>query len=124
MSDELRAFHTFTQNSKFNTQNAPTAWYNSPMCGIAGNYNKDGAPVGDGFYYGEGVGLAHLALRIIDLSDAARQPMSNEDGRLRLIFNGEIYNYRELRPDLEARGHHFRSQSDSENILHAYEEWG
>jgi asparagine synthase (glutamine-hydrolysing) len=112
------------------------------MCGIAGIYDKDGAPVeqaalermagairhrgpdGDGFYYGEGVGLAHLALRIIDLSDAARQPMSNEDGRLRLIFNGEIYNYRELRPDLEARGHRFRSQSDSENILHAYEEWG
>ena len=112
------------------------------MCGIAGIYNRDGAPVeravlegmagairhrgpdGDGFYYGDGVGLAHLALRIIDLSDAARQPMRNEDGRLRLIFNGEIYNYRELRPDLEARGHRFRSQSDSENILHAYEEWG
>ena len=112
------------------------------MCGIAGIFDTDGAPAdadvlrrmaeairhrgpdGDGFYADGGVGLAHLALRIIDLSDAARQPMTNEDERLWLIFNGEIYNYRELRPDLEARGHRFRSRSDSETILHAYETWG
>ena len=95
--------------------------YNSPMCGIAGSYNTDGAAGGPGGAgrHGGGhsppragrrrvlhatgrVGLAHLALRIIDLSDAALQPMANEDGRLRLVFNGEIYNYLELRPGLEA----------------------
>lgn len=112
------------------------------MCGIAGIYNTGGEPVdravlarmsgiigyrgpdGERFYEDGGVGLAHRALRIIDLSDAAQQPMANEDGTLFLIFNGEIYNYVELRPELEARGHRFSSHSDTETILHAYEEWG
>src|SRR5205085_1173237 len=62
---------------------------------------------------------------IIDLAPAASQPMTNEDGQLQLVFNGEIYNHRQLRQRLEARGHRFRSDhSDTETILHGYEEWG
>jgi asparagine synthase (glutamine-hydrolysing) len=70
------------------------------------------------------VALGHRRLAIVDLSDAAAQPMTNEDGTLWLTFNGEIYNFRELRKQLESHGHRFRSASDSEVILHAYEEWG
>ncbi|MHC4918647.1 MAG: asparagine synthase (glutamine-hydrolyzing), partial [Planctomycetota bacterium] len=70
------------------------------------------------------VGLSHTRLAIIDLSDAGRQPMPNEDASLQLLTNGEIYNYRELRRELEAKGHQFRSRTDSEVILHLYEEEG
>ena len=69
------------------------------------------------------MGLGHRRLSIIDLSDAASEPMTNEDGSLWLVFNGEIYNFRELRAELEAR-HRFRSQGDGEVILHLYEERG
>ncbi len=71
-----------------------------------------------------GIGLGHRRLSIIDLSPEGRQPMTNEDGTLRLVYNGEIYNYRELRRELEQKGHRFRSHSDSETILHLYEEEG
>ena len=71
-----------------------------------------------------GVGLGHRRLSIVDLSPDGRQPMANEDGSLRLILNGEIYNQRELRSGLEARGHRFRSRSDVEPVLHLYEEEG
>ena len=70
------------------------------------------------------VALGHRRLAILDLSENAAQPMTNEDGSLWLTFNGEIYNFRELRKQLEAQGHRFRSATDSEVILHAYEEWG
>jgi asparagine synthase (glutamine-hydrolysing) len=70
------------------------------------------------------VGLGFRRLSIIDLSPAGNQPMSNEDGSIQIVFNGEVYNFSEIRPELEARGHHFRSQTDTEVILHAYEEWG
>ncbi len=70
------------------------------------------------------VGLGHTRLRIIDLSEAAAQPMSGCDPSVRLTFNGEIYNHRELRAELEGKGHRFRSRSDSEAIVHGYEEWG
>jgi len=69
-------------------------------------------------------GLVHRRLSIIDLSDAARQPMTNEDGTVVLVFNGEIYNFRVLRSVLQEKGHIFRSQSDTEVIIHAYEQWG
>jgi asparagine synthase (glutamine-hydrolysing) len=68
--------------------------------------------------------LGFRRLSIIDLSADGRQPMANEDGTLRLVFNGEIYNYRALRRELVDRGHRFRSQADSEVILHLYEEMG
>lgn len=70
------------------------------------------------------IGLGHKRLSIIDLSSAAKQPMSNEDGTIWITYNGEIYNFRELRTELEGRGHHFKSNSDTEVIIHLYEEMG
>ncbi len=70
------------------------------------------------------VGFGHRRLSIIDLSEIAHQPMSNEDGTIWIVFNGEIYNFQEIKPELEGRGHRFRSKSDTEVILHGYEEWG
>ncbi|HVC30295.1 MAG TPA: asparagine synthase (glutamine-hydrolyzing), partial [Steroidobacteraceae bacterium] len=72
---------------------------------------------------GRRVGLAHRRLSIIDLS-TGHQPMGNEDGTVQIVFNGEIYNFPKLREELIARGHAFRSRSDTETIVHAYEEWG
>lgn len=69
-------------------------------------------------------GFAHRRLRVIDLSPLAAQPMSNEKGKLRVAFNGEIYNFLELRKQLEALGHNFKSHSDTEVLLHGYEAWG
>jgi asparagine synthase (glutamine-hydrolysing) len=73
---------------------------------------------------GPGIGLGHRRLSIIDLSAAGRQPMANEDGSLLIVFNGEIYNFQELREGLEKRGHVFSSCADTEVILHLYEEKG
>ena len=70
------------------------------------------------------IGLGFRRLRIIDLGPSADQPMTNEDGTVRLVFNGEIYNFRALRNELERKGHRFRSRSDSEVIVHLYEEEG
>ncbi len=70
------------------------------------------------------VALGHRRLSIIDLSEAAHQPMCNEDGMIWIVFNGEIYNFQEQREGLEKKGHSFKSKSDTEVILHAYEEWG
>ena len=72
---------------------------------------------------GRGVGLAHTRLSIIDLSEAGRQPMQSPSGR-RLVFNGEIYNFADLRRELEARGHRFVSNTDCEVVLLGYDEWG
>ena len=69
------------------------------------------------------VGLAHRRLSIIDLS-TGHQPMGNEDGTVQIVFNGEIYNFQGLREELLAKGHVFRTRSDTETIVHAYEEWG
>jgi asparagine synthase (glutamine-hydrolysing) len=69
-------------------------------------------------------GFAHRRLRIIDLSPLAAQPMSNETGELRVVYNGEIYNFLELRKELEKLGHNFKSHSDTEVLLHGYESWG
>ncbi len=70
------------------------------------------------------VALGHTRLAIIDLSNRGTQPLSNEDGSVWITFNGEIYNYRLLRKDLMDSGHRFRTQTDTEVIVHAYEEWG
>jgi asparagine synthase (glutamine-hydrolysing) len=72
----------------------------------------------------DGVALGHLRLSIIDLSPAGRNPMPNEDATVWVVHNGEIYNYRALRDELERAGHRFRSHSDTEVLVHAYEEWG
>src|SRR5580765_631661 len=69
-------------------------------------------------------GLAFRRLAIIDLSAAANQPLPNEDGSVRVVFNGEIYNFKALRAALESRGHRFRSEGDAETIVHLYEEHG
>ncbi|HEY3124541.1 MAG TPA: asparagine synthase (glutamine-hydrolyzing) [Thermoanaerobaculia bacterium] len=112
------------------------------MCGICAVYNRDRNPVDrelltamtaslshrgpddQGVWYADeqGVGLGHRRLTIVDLSAAGRQPMANEDGTVRMTFNGEIYNWQELREEAEARGHRFRSRTDCEVILHLYED--
>lgn len=112
------------------------------MCGIAGQLNFEGRPPdaellrtmvdqvahrgpdGSGVEVCGVAGLAHRRLKIIDLTDAARQPLTNEDRSIWLTYNGEIYNFREIRRELEARGHRFSSATDSEVIVHGYEEWG
>src|SRR5688572_14625325 len=113
------------------------------MCGICGAFTLEGplradaglavplmadalrhrGPDGDGFYNGQRVALGHRRLAIIDRA-GGHQPMTNEDRTCWLIFNGEIYNHRELRPLLESKGHRYLTKSDTETILHAYEEFG
>jgi asparagine synthase (glutamine-hydrolysing) len=78
-------------------------------------------PDAEGYWCGAGVGLAHRRLSIIDLS-TGRQPLCNEDGSIQIVFNGEIYNYRDLMAQLKRRGHRFASQSDTEVIVHLYED--
>jgi asparagine synthase (glutamine-hydrolysing) len=80
-------------------------------------------PDADGFYVNGSVGLGHRRLSIIDLQ-TGDQPLGNEDGTVWVVFNGEIYNFREVRAVLEQNGHVFRTQSDTEVIVHGYEEWG
>ncbi len=81
-------------------------------------------PDGRGLFADEGVCLGHLRLAIIDLSAAGLEPFAGDDGRLQLIFNGEIYNYLELRDELTAKGHVFRTATDTEVLLAGYREWG
>src|SRR5438067_245446 len=82
-------------------------------------------PDGDGLYADEaGVALGFRRLAIIDLSDAGMQPFASDDGAFQLVHNGEIYNYRELRAELETLGHRFRSATDTEVVLRGYEQWG
>ena len=114
------------------------------MCGITGIINFNNAPISENVLIGmrnslshrgpddtgvyinkiKTVGLAHKRLSIIDPSSAGHQPMCNEDGTLWITYNGEIYNYSELRNRLKNSGHIFKSNSDTETIVHAYEEWG
>jgi asparagine synthase (glutamine-hydrolysing) len=107
------------------------------MCGICGFSWRDErliermkarlvhrGPDDHGTYVADGVSLGHRRLSIVDLSEAGRQPLSNEDGTVWITFNGEIYNHQELRSRLESRGHVFRSRTDTEAIVHAYEEYG
>ena len=112
------------------------------MCGISGKLNfEQAAPVDasliramletirhrgpddEGVYLGSQVGLGHRRLSIIDLK-SGHQPLSNEDGTIWIVFNGEIYNFRELRASLLSKGHVFRTHSDTEVIVHLYEEFG
>jgi len=112
------------------------------MCGIAGIFDleptgmpdraildamnraqRHRGPDGDGIHAEPGVGFAHLRLSIIDVA-TGQQPITNEDGSVVLIYNGEIYNFQELQRDLESRGHRFRTHCDTEVVVHAWEEWG
>src|SRR5439155_2798956 len=81
-------------------------------------------PDGPGSFADDSVALGFRRLAIIDLSEAGMQPFASEDGALQLVHNGEVYNYRELRRELEARGHRFRSATDTEVMLAAYRAWG
>lgn len=111
------------------------------MCGIAGYYYFNGRPPAEsvltdfcdvirhrgpdeaGTFIEDGIGLGIRRLRVIDLSSGS-QPMSNESGDVTVVFNGEIYNFESIRRDLVSSGHRFKSHSDTEVIVHAYEEWG
>jgi asparagine synthase (glutamine-hydrolysing) len=113
------------------------------MCGIAGIYNyltkepvnsrllqdmsdliAHRGPDDHGIYVNRQIGLAHRRLSIIDLSPSGHQPLSNQDGTIWITYNGECYNYRQFFPQLRNRGHVFKSSSDTEVILHLYEEYG
>jgi asparagine synthase (glutamine-hydrolysing) len=112
------------------------------MCGISGiNYFSDKSvdkqiiekmnkavfhrgPDDGGVYIDSGIGLGHRRLTIIDLTKDGTQPMCNEDGTVWITYNGEIYNYKELKRELESKGHYFKSKTDTEVIVHGYEEWG
>ena len=112
------------------------------MCGICGIFNLNGEPVspvdlrkmtdaiahrgpdGEGFYTDSFIGLGHRRLAIIDLSPAGHQPMLTQDGQFAIIYNGEVYNFQELRAELESLGYQFRSRTDTEVVLNAYAEWG
>jgi asparagine synthase (glutamine-hydrolysing) len=112
------------------------------MCGICGVLNFDGkevspvllkkmtdsiahrGPDGEGWYRDKGLGFGHRRLAIVDISPLGQQPMVTPDNRYVLTYNGEIYNFLEIRAELVARGHLFRSKTDSEVVLHAWAEWG
>lgn len=112
------------------------------MCGIAGVLHFNGEPAssvilkrmtdaiahrgpdGEGHYIDGSLGLGHRRLAIIDLSEAGHQPMATEDGRYVIAYNGEVYNFNELRIELEALGHRFHSRTDSEVVLKALAHWG
>jgi asparagine synthase (glutamine-hydrolysing) len=112
------------------------------MCGLIGIGDRKGTPVAPplvarmnniiahrgpdsfGEYTDGPVGLGHRRLSIIDLSPLGHQPMANEDGSVVIVYNGELYNFQKLRVELQAKGHGFHSKSDTEVIIHAYEEWG
>ena len=115
----------------------------SYMCGIVGKINFDPTehvareqiermadsvrhrgPDDSGVWTSGNAGLGHRRLSIIDLSSSGRNPMCNEDQTVWIVFNGEVYNFQQLRPTLEARGHRFKSRTDTEVVLHAYEEYG
>jgi asparagine synthase (glutamine-hydrolysing) len=112
------------------------------MCGISGIFEFDQdreieretvhlmneslrhrGPDDEGIFVGRGIGLGHRRLSIIDVA-GGHQPISNEDGTVWVLLNGEIYNYSELRQDLLSRGHKFATKSDTEAIVHLYEEYG
>jgi asparagine synthase (glutamine-hydrolysing) len=113
------------------------------VCGISGVVHKDATkpvtprvlhamndalahrgPDDGGIWHRASVGLAHQRLSVLDLTPAGRQPMCSEDGNLVLVYNGEIYNFRELRDELRGLGHVFSTRCDTEVLLHAYREWG
>lgn len=112
------------------------------MCGIVAVCSLNGEPVaanlltrmtrsmahrgpdGEGHYTDGPVGLGHRRLAIIDLSPAGQQPMGNETGDVIITYNGEVYHFQKLRVELEALGHQFHSRTDTEVIVHAYEQWG
>jgi len=112
------------------------------MCGICGIYNKGSTEISEeklikmrdimysrgpddaGVYVSEHIGLGHRRLSIIDLTAAGHQPMTNEDKTVWMVFNGEIYNFKELRRKLKELGHFFKSKTDCEVVIHGYEEWG
>jgi asparagine synthase (glutamine-hydrolysing) len=91
---------------------------------LTGSESKVQGPRIEDFNEPANLFLGHRRLSIIDLSPAGHQPMCNEDGSLWIVYNGEIYNYLELRKELEPLGHRLKSQTDTEVVLHAYEEWG
>lgn len=117
---------------------------NLNMCGIVGLWNLNNEPVsqqvlqrftdvlthrgpdGSGFFIDSdaNLGLGHCRLAIIDITDTGRQPMSFGDGRYWIVFNGEIYNFVELKAELESHGYQFKTNSDPEVVLASYDKWG
>ncbi|RLB77587.1 MAG: asparagine synthetase B, partial [Deltaproteobacteria bacterium] len=109
------------------------------MCGICGIFNLDGEPIphkhiktmvdalahrgpdDEGCFIDINIALGHRRLAVLDLSPSGHQPMANRDGSLVFVYNGEVYNFLELKVELEALGYQFRSRTDTEVLLYAYE---
>jgi asparagine synthase (glutamine-hydrolysing) len=107
------------------------------MCGIVGFNWEDGkkikmlaellrhrGPEQEGFHIGDGVSIGHKRLKILDLSEKGRQPMYNEDDSVCITYNGEVFNFEDIKRDLQKAGHRFISRTDTEVLVHGYEEWG
>ena len=111
------------------------------MCGIAGKFDLENrsspdllkamcssmahrGPDDEGTFSSGGMDLAHRRLSILDLSAAGHQPMSTRDGKLTIVYNGEVYNFEQIRAELERLGHSFGSRTDTEVVLNAFRQWG
>ena len=108
----------------FTTQSSDINADLTPLVGRMISAIRHRGPDDSGVHEQGGIALGHARLSVIDLSAAGHQPMMTDDGQVRIVFNGEIYNFKELRAQLAEKGYHFKSHTDTEVILNGYHHWG